>query len=250
MLDPYYRTIEGLCVLIEKDWCQFGHKFQDRIGHADSNYQSQERSPIFIQWLEVMHQLMLQFPLAFEYTEKLLVFIADHLYSGLFGTFLENNDRQRKMDLNVVNQTMSIWTYVLSNTDAYTNRSFAAHDGPIWPSCSVRSINVWDRYYHRWDSDMHPRSASGNSWKDDWGTEQTDGVDTRADLGKQRSMNKIVFSADAEDINESSEWTAPPPSFDTDCFGDLMAVPPPPLEEVDEVDGVDEYVETDDTNSP
>ena len=51
MLDPYYRTLEGFIVLIEKEWLSFGHKFAHRIGHFEDKHNSNDRSPVFLQVL-------------------------------------------------------------------------------------------------------------------------------------------------------------------------------------------------------
>lgn len=44
-----------------------------------------------------MHLILLQFPNQFEFTERLLIFIADASHSCQFGNFLGNNDKQRKV---------------------------------------------------------------------------------------------------------------------------------------------------------
>lgn len=118
LLDPYYRTIKGFEVLIEKEWLSFGHKFQQvtptnisltlvfpisveqilhflsfilqRIGHGDDHHSDADRSPVFLQFMDCVWQLTQLFPNAFQFNETFLITILDHLYSCRFGTFLYN----------------------------------------------------------------------------------------------------------------------------------------------------------------
>jgi myotubularin-related protein 3/4 len=73
MLDSYYRTIEGFQILVQREWIAFGHKFGDRCGHGIGANDSNERSPVFLQWLDCIYQLFMQNPVAFEFNEMFLV---------------------------------------------------------------------------------------------------------------------------------------------------------------------------------
>lgn len=66
-LDPYYRTLDGFIILICKDWLSFGHQFHLRFGQWDRKYKEEQRSPVFIQYMDCLRQIMIQFPCHFEF---------------------------------------------------------------------------------------------------------------------------------------------------------------------------------------
>lgn len=72
-LDPYYRTVNGFKTLVEREWLSFGHKFGDRCGHGLNSYELNERCPVFLQWLDCVHQIHNQFPCSFEFSIGYLV---------------------------------------------------------------------------------------------------------------------------------------------------------------------------------
>jgi myotubularin-related protein 1/2 len=113
MLDPYFRTIHGLEILIEKEWLSFGHKFSQRIGHGDRNHNDDQRAPVFLQFIDCVWQMTRQFPCAFEFNELFLITVVDHLYSCLFGTFLCNSEKARN-EARVKSDTVSLWSFTNS----------------------------------------------------------------------------------------------------------------------------------------
>eukprot|EP00468_Gymnochlora_sp_CCMP2014_P000629 CAMPEP_0167743182 /NCGR_PEP_ID=MMETSP0110_2-20121227/1870_1 /TAXON_ID=629695 /ORGANISM="Gymnochlora sp., Strain CCMP2014" /LENGTH=1717 /DNA_ID=CAMNT_0007627517 /DNA_START=148 /DNA_END=5301 /DNA_ORIENTATION=- len=142
VLDPFFRTIEGLAVLIEKDWCSFGHKFHTRIGHASSKFADSDRSPIFVQFLDALWQIWRQAPHKFEYNEYTLEFLANELVACKYGTFLFDCEKQRNEYL-VRQSTVSVWTYVRTHKEKFINPLYLpAANAPIQYEKNLKKTNL------------------------------------------------------------------------------------------------------------
>jgi hypothetical protein len=91
MLDPYYRTMDGFAMLISKDWMGFGHMFQKRLGHYSTQDMS-NRSEVFLQWLDMVHNVWHQMSGQFEFNDDYILYLAKNLCTCKFGTFFFNNE--------------------------------------------------------------------------------------------------------------------------------------------------------------
>ncbi len=155
LLDPYYRTIHGFQILIEKEWLMFGHKFSHRLGHIyESESMLKEMSPIFTQFLECVWQISQQFPCAFEFNEKFLIKLHEHAYSCQFGTFIGNCHKDR-VDLRVSETTYSLWDYIQYRLDDFLNPIYVPNSvyskQVIRPDTRPHNFRFWRGLYNRFD---------------------------------------------------------------------------------------------------
>jgi myotubularin-related protein 6/7/8 len=131
LIDGHYRTVQGIRDLIEKDFCCFGHKFYDRI-------YGNEYSPIFILFLDCLHQILSQFSDEFEYNQEFLVFLADASLRGLFREFVVNTERERN---DLIFRTMSVWANV---DERYKNHRYVPGFYNLLPlKTDAASLKVW-----------------------------------------------------------------------------------------------------------
>jgi hypothetical protein len=82
-------------VLVEKDWCAFGHMFRERGGFGSDP--QQETGPIFLQFLDAVSQIMWQCPTACEFTEEFLEVLADAERSRWFANFLRDSQGRTRV---------------------------------------------------------------------------------------------------------------------------------------------------------
>eukprot|EP00007_Cunea_sp_BSH-02190019_P005553 CAMPEP_0174232408 /NCGR_PEP_ID=MMETSP0417-20130205/2700_1 /TAXON_ID=242541 /ORGANISM="Mayorella sp, Strain BSH-02190019" /LENGTH=2427 /DNA_ID=CAMNT_0015310457 /DNA_START=88 /DNA_END=7371 /DNA_ORIENTATION=+ len=151
LVDPYFRTLVGFQVLIEKEWLAFAHPFLQSKKLSNSSNKNlllgDEVSPIFLQFLDGVWQLMQLFPRAFEFNERLLTSILEALYSNQFGTFLFESERER-VEYDVANSTNSVWSPINFDCSRFLNPFYRVSKRlklPTNPSCLL-----WASYYLSW----------------------------------------------------------------------------------------------------
>ncbi|XP_025061126.1 myotubularin-related protein 1 isoform X2 [Alligator sinensis] len=200
MLDSYYRTIKGFETLIEKEWISFGHRFAMRVGHGDDDHAGADRSPIFLQFIDCVWQMTRQFPAAFEFNELFLVTILDHLYSCLFGTFLFNCEQERVKE-EISTKTVSLWSYVNSQLDEFTNPFYVNYEHHVlYPVASLNHLELWVNYYVRWNPRMRPQMPIHQNLKEL--------LAIRAEL--QKKLEELQREAATRSISSSSDRGSSP----------------------------------------
>ncbi|OQR81936.1 myotubularin-related protein 2-like isoform 2 [Thraustotheca clavata] len=147
-MDPYYRTITGFQVLVEKDFLAFGHPFQMRLANGEKP--SSEESPIFMQFLDCVWQLQQLYPSYFEFNEGFLCLLADSVHTCRFGTFFLNSIQARE-NLKLSENTVSIWAWLNGFRNELRNSDFMP-DQILQPAQStlLRSVRVWEHVFLRW----------------------------------------------------------------------------------------------------
>lgn len=197
LLDPYYRTLAGFQALVEKDWLAFGHPFSDRVGipctsgsgntpfelprqpsagnfpsspmrpssgafssqpptsshaHTSNNY-----SPIFLQWVDCVSQLLRMYPFAFEFSAAFLVDFLDCMLSCRFGNFFFNSEKER-LQYSVYETCGCLWVYLadLRASDGGSHVHYnpfydpLRNNGPLLPPAAALAPTLWPQFHLRW----------------------------------------------------------------------------------------------------
>ncbi|XP_033470638.1 myotubularin-related protein 5 isoform X7 [Epinephelus lanceolatus] len=199
--DPYYRTFDGFRLLVEKEWLSFGHRFSHR-GAQTLGSQSSGFTPVFLQFLDCVHQIHLQFPMEFEFSQYYLKFLAYHYVSNRFRTFLLDSDYER-IELGVLYEekgerrspqvSKSVWDYIdrlNKKTPIFYNYMFSPEDDEVLRPYTFNSnLKVWDFY-------MEETLSEGPSY--DWelrGRQERVAEETpeKPDSSGPKSQRRIVW---------------------------------------------------------
>ena len=114
----------------------------------DTTINENQFSPIFLQWLDAVYQIMEQNYEKFEFNFNLILFLAEELYVGKYGTFLFNNDKERELFHEY--KTISIWNYIKENEKEFINKLYTKDDDRFL-EINYKKIKLWKDYFYRFE---------------------------------------------------------------------------------------------------
>ena len=150
LLDPYYRTMSGFACLVEKDFMSFGHPFHTRCAHGEgggaSSTDEGQVSPIFLQFIDAVYQVVKILPNCFEFTPKYLLELSFQIYSCRFGTMLCDTERERELLAGIRQRTYSVWDHLEGipenrNPDYDSSKSQGVLLMPL--PVLMRNVSLW-----------------------------------------------------------------------------------------------------------
>ncbi|KAM6895388.1 myotubularin-related protein 5 [Xenentodon cancila] len=212
--DPYYRTFDGFRLLVEKEWLSFGHRFSHR-GAQTLGSQSSGFIPVFLQFLDCVHQIHFQFPMEFEFSQYYLKFLAYHYVSNRFRTFLLDSDYER-IELGILYEEKgerkcplvckSVWDYIdrlNKKTPIFYNYMFCPEDEEVLrPYTFVSNLKIWDFYTEETLSEGPSYDWEIKTRQEHMAEETIEKPDTSAPKSQRRivwpcydSLNKVMPDA-------------------------------------------------------
>jgi myotubularin-related protein 1/2 len=143
-LDSYYRTFEGFMVLIEKEFSQTGHMLRKRLGVFSKD--TQNRSPIFLQFLDVVHNILYQYPLCFQFNQLFLRDLALVAYFGVLVNFVYDEERLRAQN-KIRNMGLHAFDFFNMYKEKYMTHSFDMKKTIGKVSCQEHNLRFWKEYF-------------------------------------------------------------------------------------------------------
>lgn len=195
LIDPEFRSAKGFCKLIQKEWLSFGHKFCERMCFgATVSASTAGASPVFLQFMDAVSQIMKNYPNSFEFNEYFLIHILDFAHNGQCGDFLVNCEAAYRSTYQ--STTTSCWAMLESlwmrDKKRLANSGYDAQAGNIRLNMVIANLSIWEAFFHRYNA-QYFESLKQRKSKHFWDNESS-------------LTTSLVNAADTEHGLEQSIW--------------------------------------------
>ncbi len=141
-----------------------GHPLRSRLGHYRRSPQTEKDfCPTLLLFLECVYQLHQQQPSLLELNALLLLMVAQHAQTLLFGTFLCNCEAERRR-LDLRGHTESLWSYINADVEEYKNPFYAPErvdQNKVYANPTLIRMRPWEELHMRWLLPMLNNKKSG-----------------------------------------------------------------------------------------